>query len=86
MLELSDESLKDEEIFEKARNEKAIVITKDFDFVNLVNARGAPPQVLMLSVGNCTNKELIEILRRNFAEALKMLKDGHIIVEMKKTD
>jgi len=84
LLELGAQSLLDEDIFELARKESAVVITKDFDFVNLVTARGAPPQVVLLAVGNCTNKELIEILRANFGEALKQIKDGQAIVELTK--
>jgi predicted nuclease of predicted toxin-antitoxin system len=84
LVELKEESLKDEEIFERAKTENAVVITKDFDFVNLVTSRGAPPQVLILSVGNCTNRDLIEILRRNFGAALKLIIDGQAVVEIKK--
>jgi predicted nuclease of predicted toxin-antitoxin system len=84
LVELKEESLNDEEIFERAKRENAVVITKDFDFVNLVTSRGAPPQVLILSVGNCTNKDLIEILRKNFGEALKLILDGQAIVEIKR--
>ncbi len=84
LLDMKEESLSDEAIFERARKVNAIVITKDFDFVNLVTSRGAPPQVLILSVGNCTNKELIEILRKNFGEALKLIHEGQAIVEITK--
>ena len=86
LVDLKEESLKDEEIFERAKGEKAVVITKDFDFVNLVVARGAPPQVLILSVGNCTNKDLIEILQKNFGSALKLIREGQAVVEIKKDE
>lgn len=82
LLELKEESLSDEEIFKRARTANAVVITKDYDFVNLVTTRGAPPQVVILSVGNCTNSELIEILRSNFGEALKLIHEGQAIVEL----
>ena len=84
LLDLKEESLADEEIFERARKANAVVITKDFDFVNLVTARGAPPQVLILSVGNCTNKELIEILKTHFDKALQLINEGQSIVEITK--
>jgi predicted nuclease of predicted toxin-antitoxin system len=44
---LKEESLSDEEILARARIANAVVITKDYDFVNLVTARGAPPQVIV---------------------------------------
>jgi predicted nuclease of predicted toxin-antitoxin system len=86
LLDLKEESLSDEEIFARARIANAVVITKDYDFVNLVTARGAPPQVIILSIGNCTNKVLIEILRKNFGEALKFIHDGQAIVELIRKD
>ena len=33
----------DRELFEAARQESAIIMTKDRDLVDLVNSRGAPP-------------------------------------------
>jgi predicted nuclease of predicted toxin-antitoxin system len=36
----------DKEIFEAARRENAIVMTKDNDFVLLLDRLGAPPQVI----------------------------------------
>jgi predicted nuclease of predicted toxin-antitoxin system len=35
----------DDEIFTAARIANAIVLTKDNDFVNMVNAQGAPPKL-----------------------------------------
>jgi predicted nuclease of predicted toxin-antitoxin system len=37
---------KDKEIFESARQEKAVVMTKDSDFVLLLDKLGPPPQVI----------------------------------------
>ena len=36
----------DKEIFEAARQEKAVVMTKDSDFVLLLDKLGPPPQVI----------------------------------------
>ncbi|MFP4006888.1 MAG: DUF5615 family PIN-like protein, partial [Spirulinaceae cyanobacterium] len=36
----------DSEIFEAAKAKKAIVMTKDRDFVDLVERLGSPPQIL----------------------------------------
>lgn len=59
-LELRDAT--DKEIFNAARDAAVIVMTKDSDFVDLVNARGAPPQVIWVTCGNTSNARLREIL------------------------
>lgn len=39
----------DKEIFEAARQEKAVVMTKDSDFVLLLDKLGPPPQVIWVT-------------------------------------
>ena len=41
----------DKEIFEAARQEKAVVMTKDSDFVLLLDKLGPPPQVIWVTCG-----------------------------------
>lgn len=41
----------DKEIFEAARQEKAVVMTKDSDFVLLLDQMGPPPQVIWVTCG-----------------------------------
>jgi predicted nuclease of predicted toxin-antitoxin system len=53
----------DLEIFQRAKSEEVVFITKDADFVDLVEVRGAPPFVILLRCGNTTNRRLREILR-----------------------
>ena len=52
----------DPEIFEAARAQQAIVMTKDSDFVDLVERLGPPPQIIWLTCGNTSNLRLREIL------------------------
>ena len=52
----------DPEIFEAAKAQKAIVMTKDSDFVDLVERLGPPPQIIWLTCGNTSNLRLREIL------------------------
>lgn len=42
----------DTEIFEAAKVQEVILITKDSDFVELVNRLGSPPQIIWLTCGN----------------------------------
>ncbi len=72
----------DKDIFEAARDDGAVVMTKDSDFVDLVNARGAPPQVLWLTCGNTSNERLQEILAKTLPQALQLLQAGEKVVEI----
>jgi len=80
--ELNLRDATDPEIFAAAKNESAIVMTKDSDFVELVHARGAPPQVIWLTCGNTTNARLREILAQALPQAIKLLEAGEAIVEI----
>jgi predicted nuclease of predicted toxin-antitoxin system len=57
---------KDIEIFEAARVANAIIMTKDSDFVDLVCRLGSPPQILWLTCGNVTNRNLRQLLAITF--------------------
>jgi predicted nuclease of predicted toxin-antitoxin system len=48
----------DREIFDAARKAGAVVLTKDADFVALVERFGQPPQVVWLTCGNTSNANL----------------------------
>jgi predicted nuclease of predicted toxin-antitoxin system len=54
--------VKDAEIFQAARLAKAVVMTKDADFAELVGRLGSPPQVLWVTCGNTTDARLRQIL------------------------
>ena len=72
----------DKEIFEAARRENAIVMTKDNDFVLLLDRLGAPPQVIWMTCGNTSNVRLKEILTSPLPKALELLTSGEELVEI----
>jgi len=72
----------DKEIFEAARRANAIVLTKDNDFVLLLDRLGAPPQVIWVTCGNTSNARLKEILTNTLPKALELLKSGEELVEI----
>ena len=72
----------DKEIFEAARRENAIVMTKDSDFVLLLDRLGAPPQVIWVTCGNTSNARLKEILTSTLPKALELLQSGEELVEI----
>jgi len=72
----------DQEIFDAARQARAVVMTKDRDFVELVQRLGQPPQVLWLTIGNTTNARLQTILRVSFPQAQAILEAGAEMAEI----
>ena len=72
----------DPEIFEAAKAQKAIVMTKDSDFVDLVERIGSPPQIIWLTCGNTSNAGLREILSKMLPRALELLGSGEALVEI----
>lgn len=38
------------------------IVSKDDDFVALSNLRGSPPKLIRLSLGNCTNDRVLQVL------------------------
>ena len=79
-LELRD--AKDSEIFFAARQANAVVMTKDVDFVQLVEASGIPPQVILLACGNTSNAQLKQILKRSFDRTMEWIAKGEPVVEI----
>lgn len=75
--------VKDPEIFQAARDAKALVMTKDADFVELVERLGAPPQVLWVTCGNTTNTRLKQILSTCMPMAIPRLQAGDPLIEIK---
>lgn len=69
-------------IFERAREAGAAVVSKDRDFVALLERHGPPPQVIWMTCGNTSNQRLRDVLRRSLPETVKLLEDGEALVEI----
>ncbi|MDX2242340.1 MAG: DUF5615 family PIN-like protein [Leptolyngbyaceae cyanobacterium bins.302] len=72
----------DPEIFETAKAQGIIFMTKDSDFVDLVERLEAPPQIIWLTCGNTSNARLREILSSTLPDALELLRSGEKLVEI----
>ena len=73
----------DPEIFEAAKAEGVVLMTKDSDFVDLANRFGAPPKIIWLRCGNTSNAQLQNILRSTLLDSLKLLRSGEVLVEIR---
>ena len=72
----------DEEIFREAQKADAIVITKDSDFVALLDRFGAPSKIIWLTCVNTSNANLKIILSKTLRDAIDLLNRGEEIVEI----
>jgi predicted nuclease of predicted toxin-antitoxin system len=72
----------DRQIFEAARKANAVVMTKDGDFVRLLELHGPPPQVIWVTLGNTANARLREVCSRKLSSALQLLQSGEALVEI----
>jgi predicted nuclease of predicted toxin-antitoxin system len=69
-------------IFDAARAAQAVLITKDRDFAELVDRRGAPPAIILLTCGNTSTEHLQGLLRDRLPQALALIDAGDVLVEI----
>ncbi len=72
----------DEEIFLAAKQPDVVVMTKDKDFVSLLERLGSPPKIIWLTCGNTSNARVKEILTATLNDAIELLQNGEEIVEI----
>jgi predicted nuclease of predicted toxin-antitoxin system len=73
---------RDREIFLAAREAGVVMVTKDRDFVLLLEQLDAPPQILWITLGNTSNAHLREALSKSFPAAQELLQRGEPLVEI----
>lgn len=84
-LHVRDLSLRDAEdpdIFQKARDAGAVIMTKDEDFIRLVERNGPPPQVIWVTSGNMPNARFKSLLLKTFRDVISMIASGETVVEI----
>lgn len=69
----------DEDIFQAAKRADVVVMTKDRDFVDLLDRFGAPPKIIWITCGNTSNARLKEILTTNLTDALDILANEDLV-------
>lgn len=72
----------DYEVFAFARSKKAILVSKDADFVEILEEKGPPPQLIWLTIGNTANANLQAVFKKHLPSALALLNSGSPIVEI----
>ena len=69
----------DLEIFEFAKQKNAIIITKDDNFLKLIEKFGSPPKIIWLTCGNTSKEKLKNILKSYLSQALQLLDLSDIV-------
>ena len=59
-----------------------MIMSKDSDFLNLLDRLGAPPQILWVTCGNTSNARMKEVLATAFPHAQRLLAQGEPLVEI----
>lgn len=72
----------DYEIFEQARQQEVVVMSKDQDFIKLIEEHGPPPQIIWITCGNTSNARMRNILSETLLKAKRLLEDGEPMVEI----
>jgi predicted nuclease of predicted toxin-antitoxin system len=53
----------DERIWQLAKDEGFVIVTKDNDFLARALVRGHPPQIVQIRIGNASTRQIAELLR-----------------------
>ena len=65
----------DKEVWEYARRESFLVVTKDADFSDLCMLLGSPPKVIWIRRGNCQTADIEMLLRQHYSDIEALDKD-----------
>lgn len=78
---LSLYNLSDFEVYEKAKNKgPVILISKDADFSEIINRLGAPPKLISVRIGNCSNALMWEFLKKSIKNSIQILAETEATV------
>ncbi len=74
----------DEVIFSNAKKKgNVILVSKDNDFLGILDRHKPPPKLIWLTMGNCRNSEMKKILEKTLVPAVKeLLKTAAAFIEI----
>lgn len=72
----------DYEIFEEARKQDVVIMSKDDDFTELVAEHDPPPPIIWVTCGNTHNARMREFFSNPFPKAKVLLEPVEIVVEI----
>lgn len=72
------EAATDREIWQYAKQQGYVIVTKDSDYRDLSEWLGTPPQVILLAMGNSSKGEILHILSHHKNHIKQLLADPDI--------
>ena len=73
----------DPDIWEHARQQNAVIISKDEDFVDRWLLDQAPVTLIWIRKGNCSKRALLAWFEPLWPDALKRLEQGERLIELR---
>ena len=68
----------DIEIWQYARDNDYMIVTKDADFSEFGVIKGFPPKIIWIRRGNCSTQEIETILRENYSAISNLSEDDDL--------
>jgi predicted nuclease of predicted toxin-antitoxin system len=65
----------DRTVWESAKVQGMVIVSKDSDFVDLATVEGPPPKVIAVTLGNCTTRQVESLLRMKVQAILAFGRD-----------
>jgi predicted nuclease of predicted toxin-antitoxin system len=70
----------DYEVFVNVREyTDPIIITKDEDFVRLLQTHDSPPKIIWVTMGNTSNQNLRRVFIETFRDAMDLLRENDLV-------
>jgi predicted nuclease of predicted toxin-antitoxin system len=70
-------------IWARAISDQSVIVSKDEDFVDQSLLSSAPPQLVWIRKGNCSNRILVEWLSPMWPEVVRRLEAGEKLIELR---
>ena len=79
-LDLPDKNrTKDAQINQITIEQKRVLISKDYDFIESLLISNKPYKLIYVSTGNITNKKLLELFKYNLENIIKAISNNRLI-------
>ena len=78
LFNLNLDTAEDSFVWQYARDNDFIIVTKDSDFSELSLLRGFPPKVIWIRIGNCTINDIDSLIRSHLKEIDNFYKESDL--------
>jgi len=72
----------DHAIFVAAKQAKAVIMSKDSDFLKLIDQYGIPPHIIWITCGNTSNTRMRDVLEKSLDKVVELIRAGEPVVEI----